>query len=184
MFEGELGGEDDLRDVDQLQIAAVNAIKDRFRDIRVPVKAGYREVGAAFIARSYAESDHRLQTFVPGEGIPDVPQMRGMEVVGPYDPSGISASRHETRERIFSCYPETRQEELRAPSEILTRLARLAFRRPVSEADMDPLFEFYRAGREPKAFETGIQKGMIAMLSSTKFLYRAEPRGRRRGLAR
>ena len=54
MFEANLGGEDDLRDVDHFQIAAVTAIKDRFRNIRIPVKAGYRQVGATFIARSYA----------------------------------------------------------------------------------------------------------------------------------
>src|SRR5690606_24887529 len=44
VFEGELGGEEDLRAVDQQQISAVEAIKDRFRNIRLNVKAGEREV--------------------------------------------------------------------------------------------------------------------------------------------
>ncbi len=43
VFEASLGGEDDLRDLDHLQIVAVNAIKDRFKNIHVPVKAGNRE---------------------------------------------------------------------------------------------------------------------------------------------
>jgi Protein of unknown function (DUF1592)/Protein of unknown function (DUF1588)/Protein of unknown function (DUF1585)/Protein of unknown function (DUF1587)/Protein of unknown function (DUF1595) len=176
VFEGELGGEDDLRDVDRFQIAAVNAIKDRFRNVRVQVKAGYRAVGAAFLARSYAESDHRLQTFIPGEGIPDVPQMLGMEVVGPYGPTGISEPT-QTRERIFICYPETEQDESACADRILTRLAHVAFRRPVSDADMEPVLAFYRSGHEAGGFETGIQRGLLAILSSTKFLYRAEPGG-------
>jgi hypothetical protein len=174
MFEASLGGEEDLRTVDHLQIAAVNAIKDRFREIRVPVKAGYRQIGATFIARSYAESDHRLQTFIPGEGVPDVPQMLGLEVVGPYEATGIS-EQTKTRERIFICHPETADQEAPCAERILTRLARLAFRRPVTDADMQPVLAFYESGKESGGFETGIQKGVLAILSSTKFLYRTEP---------
>ncbi len=174
VFEASLGGEKDLRDVDHFQIAAVNAIKDRFHNIRLQVKAGYRDVGAAFIARSYAESDHRLQALTPGEGVPDVPQMLGVELVGPYGPSGISEPT-QARERIFVCYPETEEQEAACAERILTKLARLAFRRPVTDADMDPLLRFYSAGRESGTFETGIQKGLLAVLSSTKFLYRMEP---------
>src|SRR5690606_32313371 len=50
VFEGELGGEEDLRAVDQRQIEAVGEIKDRFRNLRFPVKAGYRKIGATFVA--------------------------------------------------------------------------------------------------------------------------------------
>lgn len=174
MFEANLGGEDDLRDVDHFQIAAVTAIKDRFRNIRLPVKAGYRQVGATFIARSYAESDHRLQTFIPGEGVPDVPQMLGIEIVGPYAATGISEETT-TRERIFICRPETVEQEAPCAERILTRLARLAFRRPVTDTDMQPILSFYESGKTAGGFETGIQKGLLAILSSTKFLYRAEP---------
>ena len=92
VFEGRLGGEDDLRELDHFQIVAVNAIKDRFRNIRLPVKAGDREVVATFIARAHAESDYISAGFVPGEGMPDVPQMLGFDVTGPYEPTGISES--------------------------------------------------------------------------------------------
>lgn len=172
VFEANLGGDVDLRDVDHFQIAAVNAIRDRFRNIRLPVKAGFRKVGATFIARSYAESDHRLQTFIPGEGIPDVPQMLGLEVVGPYEPTGISTQTR-TRQHVFICYPETAAEQDPCAERILTRLARLAFRRPVTDEDMQAPLAFYQAGKESADFETGIQKGLIAILSSTKFLYRS-----------
>lgn len=181
MFEDALGGEQELRAVDQDQISAVNAIKDRFHNIRVPVKAGYHKIGATFLARSYAESDYLLESFVPGEGIPDVPRMLGLEIVGPYDAAGISGPTR-SRERIFICYPESEQQESPCAKEILTNLARLAFRRPITERDMDSLLGFYASGRASGGFEAGIQMGLLAILSSTKFLYRIEPGGPPEGL--
>ena len=180
VFEGKLGGEKDLRDLDRYQIVTVNAIKDRFRNIRRPVKAGYHEVVATFIARDPAESDYHLQSFVPGEGVPDVPQMRGFDVVGPYEPSGIETTR--SRERIFTCRPTAPADELPCAEQILSRLARLAFRRPANEAEIDRLLGFYREGHDEGGFETGVQKGLLAILSSTNFLYRGEPGGPPQGV--
>src|SRR5690606_18508780 len=173
VFEGELGGEEDLRAVDQQQISAVEAIKDRFRNIRLNVKAGEREVGATFVARSRAESDYRLHSFIPGETLPDVPRVRSLEIVARYTQQGMGEPTP-SRKRIFGCYPETAAEELPCAKQILTELARRAFRRPVTDADLEPLLAFYRAGRKAGGFETGIQQGLMAILSSTKFLYRVE----------
>jgi mono/diheme cytochrome c family protein len=175
VFEGKLGGEQDLRDLDRYQIVTVNAIKDRFRNIRLPVKAGYHKVAATFIARDPAESDYQLQSFVPGEGVPDVPQMRGFDVVGPFQPSGIETTR--SRERIFTCRPTAPADELPCAEQILSRLARLAFRRPADESEIERLLGFYKEGHEQGGFETGIQKGLLAILASTNFLYRGEPGG-------
>ncbi len=176
VFEGELGGEDDLRDLDRFQIVTVNAIKDRFRNIRLPVKAGDREVVATFIARTRAESDYVLEGFVPGEGVPDVPLMLGFDVTGPYEPTGLGDGLR-SRERIFICEPQTAVAELPCAERILSNLARLAFRQPASEADLERLLAFYAQGAEAGGFEAGVQKGLLAILSSTKFLYRAEPGG-------
>ena len=181
VFEASLGGEDDLRDLDHLQIVAVNAIKDRFKNIHVPVKAGNREVVATFIARDPAESDYQLESFVPGEGVPDVPQMRGLDVVGPYSPTGISVETR-SRERIFVCRPASTADELPCAEQILSRLARLAFRRTPTETEIERLLAFYRAGHDSGGFESGIQKGLLAILSSTNFLYRGEPGGAPHGV--
>jgi Protein of unknown function (DUF1592)/Protein of unknown function (DUF1588)/Protein of unknown function (DUF1585)/Protein of unknown function (DUF1587)/Protein of unknown function (DUF1595)/Planctomycete cytochrome C len=181
VFEASLGGEDDLRDLDHLQIVAVNAIKDRFKNIRVPVKAGNREVVATFIARDPAESDYQLQGFVPGEGVPDVPQMRGFDVVGPFSPTGISEETR-SRARIFTCHPASGADELPCAEQILSRLARLAFRRAPTETEIERLLAFYRSGRESAGFESGIQKGLLAILASTNFLYRGEPGGTPHGV--
>jgi hypothetical protein len=206
VFSGSIGGEADSKALDQGQIKEVEAIKNRFRGIRVDVKAGRRSVGAAFVARSFAEGDYLLQSIVPGEGVPDIPRLYGMEVIGPYEPTGI-AEPTESRARIFSCYPESdsddagrdargratqaragtpgvvqRTEQLpgavaeqTCATEILTNLSRGAFRRPVTAEDVAPALEFFAEGRGEGGFETGIQKGLMSILASTKFLYRAEP---------
>ena len=75
VFAGNIGGDVDSKALDQGQIKEVEAIKNRFRGIRVDVKAGRRSVGAAFVARSFAEGDYLLQSLVPGEGVPDIPRL-------------------------------------------------------------------------------------------------------------
>jgi hypothetical protein len=50
-----------------------------------------------------------------------------------------------------------------------------AFRRPVNDEDMKAPMHFYAMGRENGDFEAGIESGLTAILSSTKFLFRAEP---------
>ena len=190
VFGGNIGGEADSKALDQGQIKEVEAIKNRFRGIRVDVKAGRRSVGAAFVARSFAEGDYLLQSLVPGEGVPDIPRLYGMDIIGPFDPTGI-AEPTESRARIFSCYPQNESEdagrdargsatqgavaEQACATQILTNLARGAFRRPVTSDDVAPALEFYAEGRGEGGFETGIQKGLMSILASTKFLYRAEP---------
>jgi uncharacterized protein DUF1592/uncharacterized protein DUF1587/uncharacterized protein DUF1595/cbb3-type cytochrome c oxidase subunit III len=174
VFTGNIGGAVDSKALDQGQIKEVDAIKNRFRGIRVDVKAGRRNVGAAFVARSFAEGDYLLQSLVPGEGVPDIPRLYGMEIIGPYDPTGI-AEPTESRSRIFSCYPRDESAEQACAAQILTNLARGAFRRPVTSEDVAPALQFYAQGRAEGDFETGIQKGLMAILASTKFLYRADP---------
>jgi hypothetical protein len=174
VFADNIGGEVDSKALDQGQIKEVDAIKNRFRGISVDVKAGRRSVGAAFVARSFAEGDYLLQSLVPGEGVPDIPRLYGMEIIGPYDPMGI-AEPTESRARIFSCYPQDASEENACATQILTNLARGAFRRPVTNEDVAPALDFYAEGNAEGGFESGIQKGLMAILASTKFLYRAEP---------
>ena len=175
VFEDSIGGEEDSRTLDQEQIQGVERIRDRFRNIRVSVKAGRRDVAASFVARSFAEGDYLLRSLTPGEGVPDVPRLYGLEIIGPYDQSGIGESTG-SRDRIFICYPREEREERPCARAILENLAYRAFRRPVDDADIEPLLGFYDAERAGGGdFESGIQKGIMAVLASTNFLYRVEP---------
>jgi hypothetical protein len=65
-------------------------------------------------------------------------------------------------------------EEESCAKEILTTLARRAYRRPATAADLDSLMGFYREGRGLGAFEDGIELALRRILASPQFLVRAE----------
>jgi hypothetical protein len=181
VFEQVIGGEEDSRAIDQNQMPAVMAIKDRFRGIRLPVRAGRHEIGVTWIARNHAEGDYLLEDFVPGLGVPDIPRIAATEIIGPYAATGIGEAT-ESRERIFVCRPDTPAEAPACAREILSHLARQAFRRAVDDSELAPIMAFYEQGLAEGGFETGIQKGLMAILASTRFVYRAEPGGPPGGL--
>jgi hypothetical protein len=65
VFENTIGGEDDIKAIDQQQAPAVAAINSRFMEIPVKVKAGPHKVAATFVARTFAEPDEVLHSFRP-----------------------------------------------------------------------------------------------------------------------
>ena len=170
IFRDALGGAEDLKAVDQQQIQAVQAIQARFRNIRVPITAGPHEIGAAFIARTFAESDAELEPLRPGEGVDSVPLIAAIEILGPLQVTGIADT--PSRRAIFSCRPRSEEEAAPCAERILGDLAAKAFRRPVTESEVKTLLGFYEAGAAEAGFEGGIQTGIAAILSSPKFLYR------------
>jgi hypothetical protein len=171
VFEDEIGGDEDSRAIDQRQITAFHEIRSRFQNIRVPVTAGVHEIGATFVARTFAESDKLLEPIVPGTGERSIPSIYGVEVVGPYAPTGIAGTTV-GRRHVFVCRPEGAEDELPCARKILGNLARQAFRRPVTDADLETLLGFYRDGAAEAGFDAGVQHGLMAILASPKFLFR------------
>jgi hypothetical protein len=178
VFEEKLGGEDDLEAVDVEQAAGVARINDRFRNIRRPVKAGLHKVGITFRAKTAAESDEPLHLFVPVAGVglhvngnSDGPRISNVEIKGPLSTQGVSET--PSRRKIFTCRPSSPAEEQPCAEQILSNIARKAFRRPVTSTDLEGAMAFYREGHAQGGFETGIQKGIMAILVSPKFLYRS-----------
>jgi hypothetical protein len=172
VFEGQLGGEEDIRAIDQQQASAVAAINGRFQNIPLRVTAGPHKVGVAFIARTFAESDEVLFSFRPGTGEERVQRVGSIEIQGPFTAAGLSDT--PSRQRIFVCRPRTASDELPCATMILSSLARKAFRRPVTDQDLSAPLSFYKSARDEGNFEAGIQAALPAILASPKFLYRAE----------
>jgi hypothetical protein len=174
IFRGTLGGEADLKAVDQKQVAAVKPILDRFRNIPLTMKGGPHKIGLAFVVRSFAESDDTLQPLGSGAAgaPPSLPGALALEVRGPSHPTGLGET--PSRRRIFICYPKSESEELPCAKQIIANLARRAYRRPVGDVDLAAPVRFYEGGRKTKGFEGGIQQALTAILASPKFLYRFE----------
>jgi len=177
VFEDEIGGPDDVEAVDLRQAAAVAEINGRFENIRVPMTAGPHTIAATFVARTMSESDAVLQPFVPGggevgiiEGEESPLKIQRLEINGPFTAAGMSDT--PSRERIFSCRPQTPANEPSCAREIITRLTRAAYRRPVSDADIGVPLEFYEAGRAAGGFEDGVRNALMIVLASPEFLYR------------
>ncbi len=147
---------------------------------RVFVTAGLHKVGVGTPAHSFVESESALQSFFPGASCPAYGgAVRGgvaaasIAVNGPFNPTG---TRIETpsRARIFVCHPPDQSEELSCANTILANIARRAFRRPVTDKDLAAPLAFFKDARTAGDFEAAIQNGLMAILSSPKFLYRVE----------
>ena len=180
-WRGDIGGPEDLALMDRGGAPAREAIMKRFANIPVQVKAGSHELAVAFIERSRAASDEQISTFTPQQtfsstGAPRVPGIvGGINLIGPYNSPGLSPTA--SRRKLFVCEPEVPDRERACAEQITRNLARRAFRRPVSQADLDRLMPFYEEGRAG-GFDEGIELMATAVLASPDFLYRSiAPRG-------
>jgi hypothetical protein len=151
--------------------------------VRVPLTAGAHEIRATFIVKTNAVSEGFREPFLKpyiGRGVNDVREtregaaLREMEIMGPFNAGSAEGS--PTHQRIFGCHPASTAEadELACAEEILTPLARRAYRRPVDEGDMGVLLEFYREGRAAGDFHTGVELAIQRILVSPSFLFRTE----------
>jgi len=149
---------------------------DKDWEIRVPVKAGVHNVQVAFIKQTSAVAETaRLpfqRPYPAGVNIAETrtgAYLRSVEISGPYDPAGPGNS--PSRRQIFIC----RDENLTCARKILGTLARRAYHRPVTDADLQPLLAFYKEGRkEQNSFDSGIERALRRLLVSPEFLFRVE----------
>ena len=147
-------------------------------EVRVPVQAGSRVVGVSFV-REMWEPEGLPQPTQLGRVISNDQVYMGnanvgsVQIGGPYDvkgPAKDTASRH----AIYVCQPPKAVAEQRScAATILSRMARLAYRRPATKADTDTLLGFYDQGRQDGgSFDNGIQFALERMLVDPDFLLR------------
>ena len=152
---------------------------DRDWEVRVPVKAGPHVVQVAFAKESNAVAETArlpfLRPYPAGVNIAETrtgAYLRSVEIAGPFDPTGPGNS--PSRQRVLICTPTNRASEDGCATRILTSLARRAYRRPVTAADVRPLLAFYREGRAEGSFDQGIDRALNRLLISPEFLLRVE----------
>ena len=108
------------------------------------MKAGPHKVGVTFVARSFAETDDTLEPLGRWRCRAS-PGVFGVEIVGPVKPTRHHATRR-AASKIFVCRPANEAEELPCAKQIVSTLARKAFRRPVTDADLAAPMRFYERG--------------------------------------
>ncbi len=150
-------------------------------DARVHIRAGPHRVSAAFLPNFegpvediLAPVGHSLADTQIGTsyGITTLPHLRDFVITGPFDVTGVSDT--PSRERIFMCRPTSSDEEAPCARQILEDLGTKAYRRPLSEGDMDALMAFYQEGADEGGFEAGVRNGIQAILASPYFIFRIE----------
>src|SRR5687767_6869144 len=182
VFRQSVGGSDDLRTVDRLGAPGRAEVMKRFADVPVQVKAGTYDIVVTFIERARVESDEFIglivgDAFSRGDREPRI--QGGVQVVGPFNSPGVSET--PSRQRVFVCHPEretapgrrSAQREGDCARRIAANLAHRAFRRPVTDADVDSLMPHFETGRKAGSFDSGIQHLVAAVLVSPDFLFRA-----------
>jgi Protein of unknown function (DUF1592)/Protein of unknown function (DUF1588)/Protein of unknown function (DUF1585)/Protein of unknown function (DUF1587)/Protein of unknown function (DUF1595)/Planctomycete cytochrome C len=146
-------------------------------EVRIPVKAGEHEVGLSFVNR-YWEPEGVLQPPQTGfarttnEYYHGNPAVEVVEIGGPYKP--VADADTSTRRKLFVCVPHSPGGEEPCAKKILAKLATQAYRRPLTEDDVNTLLKFYKQGREGQTFSSGIQWGVERILASPSFLFRIE----------
>ncbi|MCU1261503.1 MAG: hypothetical protein JWO80_4388 [Bryobacterales bacterium] len=149
---------------------------DKDLNIRVPVKAGPHVVSVAFLKGPSVLLETERQPYQAHFNMDRHPRIHpalySISVNGPYEAKGPGTT--PSRERIFVCKPGRPEEEDGCARRIMTTLMRRAYRRPVTDSDLQRPFQFYREARKDSGFEAGIEMGLSAVLVSPEFLFRVE----------
>jgi len=99
-----------------------------------------------------------------------------VEIRGPYDP--IHPPPSESYARVFRCGHAPGQHTLACARTNLADLARRAYRRPVTDEEVDGLMHFVQqAQANGDTIDQGMQLAVEAILVSPRFLFRIEPAG-------
>jgi Protein of unknown function (DUF1592)/Protein of unknown function (DUF1588)/Protein of unknown function (DUF1587)/Protein of unknown function (DUF1585)/Protein of unknown function (DUF1595)/Planctomycete cytochrome C len=145
--------------------------------VRVPLKAGPHAIGVAFLEKTHAKNSRRLQSYtrssadtIDFSGYPHIDQFF---MTGPFSPAGVSDT--PSRRRLFVCRPANQAQETPCARQVLSTVARRAYRGEMNDADLQVLLDFYQRGREETGmFDGGIELALRRILASPKFVFRVE----------
>jgi len=145
---------------------------------RITVDAGPQNLGVTFVDRGRVISETFRQPYQSRFNFHRHPRkspaIYQVTITGPFNATGVE---HGTpsRRRIFSTTPSAPTDEPDAAREILTRLMRIGWRRPIEAADLTRPMQFFTQGRkEAGSFDAGIEAALSAILVSREFLFRVE----------
>jgi len=160
------------------------ASKQATENIKTPpirVQAGPQRISAAFIQNAEGPVEDSFRPieqslvdvsigYVPGITAPV--HLHTFTITGPLNTAGVSDT--PSRRKIFTCHPASDSEELPCAKKILSGLLRQAWRRPVTDGDLESELNYYQMGRNQGNFESGIQTAIQAMIADPNFVFRFE----------
>ncbi len=148
-------------------------------EVTFETTGGPHEVGVTFLATNFAplldlnrQFERKTIQTGPTPGYTFFPHVGSIRIQGPFNSAVPQDS--PSRDRVFVCQPANVNEEAGCAEEIIANLTTQAYRRPVTDADLAPLMEFYEMGREEQNFDRGIEMALARILAAPQFLYRIE----------
>jgi Protein of unknown function (DUF1592)/Protein of unknown function (DUF1588)/Protein of unknown function (DUF1585)/Protein of unknown function (DUF1587)/Protein of unknown function (DUF1595)/Planctomycete cytochrome C len=170
-----IGGADDLASLFQKPTDTGDAVDARLR-VRVPIKAGPHVVTVAFLDDPDEVEPARLQPYIRSSvdnfDWSGSPHLQSLTIAGPFHPAGATDT--PSRRRIFVCHPGPEISEDACARQIVSTLARRAYRQSLANPDIETLLRFYQSGKADGGFEGGIELALERILASPKFLFRVE----------
>jgi mono/diheme cytochrome c family protein len=149
---------------------------------RVPVKPGSHVIQAYFVQKTSAVLEDLFDPYLrrdPYRATNGEPGISSLTITVP-ESAGSAAADSPSRRRLFVCRPASAREEDACATKIIATLARRAYRRPVTEEDLQvPLARYREAGGKaavqgPSRFEAGLELALRSILVSPNFLFRFE----------
>jgi hypothetical protein len=176
VFSAPIGGKADHDAAKENKAVPREEFDRRMTSPRIRVTAGLHEVGFTFVERPTQEQNvwrPSLRASQEAHNPAGLPRLRNGIIEGPYSPTGVSESA--SRKRLFVCTPRSAAQEPPCAEQILSSVARRAFRRPVTKTDMAAPMALYREERSAGgSFDAGIRTGLARILTSPSFLFRSE----------
>jgi cytochrome c5 len=150
---------------------------DQGLEARLHVDAGPHLVGVSFVREMWEPEGlpqplQRARVIADDNVYMDYANVYTVQIGGPYQ-AAAGTKDSPSHRAIFICQPEVVADEQACAAQILSRLARLAYRRPVTKPDLQTLLEFFETGRQDgKSFDAGIQFALERMIVDPDFLLR------------
>jgi mono/diheme cytochrome c family protein len=149
---------------------------DKNLKARVKVSAGPHALGVTFVKNLASLAETRRQPYQAHYNLHRhprrTPAVYQVTITGPYNARGHGDT--PSRRRVFVCQPTGPADEDDCAKKILSALLRRAYRKPVTEANLDKAMKFYRQGRKEAGFDAGIVTAISAILVNPQFLFRVE----------
>lgn len=144
--------------------------------VRIPVKAGEHQLAADFVKKPTALLETVRQPYQAHFNMDRHPRVQpalySISVTGPYNPTGPGETA--SRAKIFVCHPAKGADEDGCAKRIISTLARRAWRKQVSDPEIQVPLKFYEDAKKDGSFESGIEMALRAILVSPHFLFRIE----------
>jgi mono/diheme cytochrome c family protein len=148
---------------------------------RLPVKAGSRLIEAYFVQKTSAFLEDLFDPYLrrdPYRAGNGEPGLSSLTITNPLTADTAAMKDSPSRRRLLVCQPaalsNSGNDELSCAKKIIATLARRAYRRPVTDEDLQIPLARYRDGAKTGGFESGIELAVRSILVSPSFLFRFE----------